>query len=74
MLCFIIIKYVENKKLLVFNQIEIKNNSQEQNITQEFLFDYINYNPDSIYFYNNTAHVSYTKDNKFNFVFTVCSF
>lgn len=54
--CFIIITYVENKKLLVFNQIEIKNDSQKQNITQEFLFNYINYNPDSIYFYDSTDY------------------
>ena len=59
--CFIIITYVENKKLLVFNQIEIKNDSQEQNIIQEFLFNYINYNPDSIYFYSNTDYEHFFK-------------
>ena len=55
-LCFIIIKYVENKKLLVFNQIEIQNDSKKQNLTEELLFNYINYNPDSIYLYNNTDY------------------
>ena len=42
--------YAKNEKLLLFNQISIKNTKE---IKTDILFDYINYKSDSVSFYNN---------------------
>jgi len=50
--------YAKNKKLLVFNEIHIKNYKK---IEPKLFFEYINYNSDSINFYTNKDYNSFFK-------------